>query len=294
MVPDGHWADKAINVGVLAGIDIGGTKVLVGVFDDDGKLVNSKRYPTSRENPVEELNKVIDQLRDGKKLDGIAISTPGPFDREQQTILAVRNPPRCWQNLALGEILGSTYRCHTVMENDANCAALAEAVDGAGSGMRTVVYYTISTGIGTGVVIDQTIARGAWDTEGGHQIVWPGWLGGPECSCGAHGCLEAVASGWAIARRYGVEAGDLGDQDAWDEIGRWLGLGVVNTACLLDPDAVVFGGGVTKQWDKFEKALVATVEEELQLLVPPRISLGTLGEERNLLGAYRLFIQTFG
>jgi glucokinase len=194
--------------------------------------------------------------------------------------------PPCWHGLSVRDALGDRYGCPVLLENDANCGALAEAVAGAGREASLVVYFTVSTGVGTGVVRDQSIVLGRHDSEGGHQVLWPGWLGGPACDCGGAGCLEALASGRAIERRFGVRAELLREQQSWDEVGRWLGLGVVNATALLDPDVVVFGGGVCASWDRFAGSLSAVVRAGVRLQTPPAVLRGALPEERrNLVGA---------
>ena len=122
------------------------------------------------------------------------------------------------------------------------------------------MYWTVSTGIGCGVVRDGRIVVGRHDTEGGHMVLWPAWLGGPPCHCGGAGCLEALASGRAIARRYGIAAEHLSDPDAWAEIGRWIGLATVNVTAVHDPDVVIFGGGVCASWSRFSPSLFETVD----------------------------------
>ena len=107
------------------------------------------------------------------------------------------------------------------------------------------------------MVRDGELVIARHDTEAGHQVVWPAHLGGPACHCGGHGCLEAVASGNAIRRRFGRAAEELDDDDAWADVGRWLGLAVVNTVALLDCDAVIFGGGVVKAWERFQLGAAA-------------------------------------
>jgi glucokinase len=171
------------------------------------------------------------------------------------------------------------------LENDANCAALAEVNAGAARGSTSCVYFTVSTGIGTGVVLHGRPLTGRNDTEGGHQVLWPAWLGGPPCHCGGHGCLEALASGLAIARRFGVPPDRLEDPAAWEDVGRWLGLGVVNAIALHDPDVVVLGGGVCQQWERFWPSLSATVDAALFLQPRPPVRRAILGEDRNLWGA---------
>jgi glucokinase len=231
---------------------------------------------------------MLDGVRKGVRLEAIAVSTPGPFDRARRTLL---NPPGlsdAWHGLDLGAALGERFACPIFAENDANCAALAEARFGAGRGFRTVVYYTVSTGIGAGVVRDGELVIARHDTEAGHQVLWPARLGGPACHCGGHGCLEALASGNAIRRRFGKPAEELDDPAAWADVGRWLGLGVVNTVALLDCDVVVFGGGVINAWERFAEELRRTVAESLFLQPPPEIRRAELGADRNVWGAVTL------
>jgi glucokinase len=271
---------------VIALLDVGGTKLAAAVAGPPGEgLGRVRRVPTPDVAPISTLVELIDGVREDEPLEMIAMSVPGPFDREAGSL---RNPPgmpSSWHFLGLRAQLGALYGCPVVVENDANCAALAEARSGAGRGARTVVYITVSTGIGTGVIRDGAIVVSRQDTEGGHQVVWPESKGGPTCHCGGAGCLEALASGAAIERRFGVRAELLDDPLAWADIGRWLGLGVVNVTTLLDPDAVIFGGGVCAAWSRFEPVLRATVAAHVHLQPVPAITLGELGEERSLLGA---------
>ncbi len=270
-------------------VDIGGTKCLTSVTDADGSPGPAllRRTPPGGD-PAAFLGAMLDEVRAGSPLAAIAVATPGPFDRQGARL---RNPPGlspAWHGLDLRATLGQRYGCPVVAENDANCAALAEARFGAGRGFGTAVYYTVSTGIGAGVVHDGKLLIGRHDTEAGHQVLWPEHLGGPECHCGGHGCLEALASGNAIRRRFGRGGEDLDDAAAWADVGRWLGLAVVNTVTLLDCDVVIFGGGVVRSWARFEGALRAAVRSSLLLQPEPEIRRGELGEDRNLWGALAL------
>ena len=194
--------------------------------------------------------------------------------------------PKEWWYVNFAQMLGERYNCAVLAENDANCSALAEARFGAGRGHSNVVYFTISTGVGTGIVIDGRLHIGRGDTEGGHMVLWPKEQGGPQCDCGGYGCLETLVSGRAITKRYGVPPVELENPKAWDEIGKWLGLAVVNTTALLDPDIVIFGGGVTEQWVKFQVTLNRTVAEYLHLRPAPNICQAELRDAKNnLLGA---------
>ncbi|MGH7687905.1 MAG: ROK family protein [Candidatus Dormibacteria bacterium] len=268
-------------------LDIGGTKLAAAVTGEDG-LEAVVRIPTPDQDPLGAIGGLFREVAGDRRLDAIGVSAPGPFDRQHGALLNPPGMPRRWHHLDLAAELVDRFGCPVVVENDANCAALAEARLGAGRGELSIVYFTVSTGVGTGVVRGGEIVRTRQDTEGGHQVLWPEWTGGPPCHCGGHGCLEALASGLAIERRFGVRAEQLDDAAAWDDIGTWLGLGAVNATALHDPDAIIFGGGVCASWDRFAPALLRTVESHLFLLPRPRIVHGSLGEERNLLGALEL------
>jgi glucokinase len=274
---------------MFGAIDIGGTKLLAAVAGDDLRPGAAERRATPSTDPIGTLVAMLDEVRAGASLQAIAVATPGPFDREHGATLDPPNVPNAWLDLPLRDELQARYGCPVVVENDANCAALAEALHGAAAGLRHVVYYTVSTGIGSGVVHDGRLLVGRHDTEGGHQVLWPSWLGGaPRCGCGGYGCLEGLASGSAIERRFGVRAEQLDDQAAWDDVGRWLGLAVVNATALHDPDAVVFGGGVCAAWDRFWPAMAATIDTHLRLQPAPQVLRAALGDDRNLWGALAL------
>jgi glucokinase len=285
---------------VIGLIDVGGTKLLAAIAPADhaagaASIGATVRRPTPRVGDmVETLADMLDEVRDGGPLEAIAAAVPGPFDRERGRLL---NPPglaAAWQEMDLAIPLSERYACPVVVENDANCAALAEALLGAGRGAGTLVYYTVSTGIGSGVVRNGELMIGQDDTEGGHQVLWPEHLGGPPCDCGGAGCLETIAGGRAIARRFGRPGEEIEDQAVWDEVGMWLGLAAVNATALLDCDRVVFGGGVANaRWSRIEPAIRATVRRHLKLQPAPQIRLAELGEDRNLAGAL-LVLQASG
>jgi glucokinase len=276
-------------------IDIGGTKLLAAATPTGGSVGATLRRPTPRVGDmVATLGEMLDEVRDGGPLEAIAAAVPGPFDRKRGRLL---NPPGLahdWHSLELAAPLRERFGCPVLLENDANCAALAEARLGAGRGAHLAVYYTVSTGIGSGVVRDGRLVIERHDNEGGHQVLWPERSGGPPCECGGVGCLEAMASGRAIGARFGRPASEIEDQTVWDEVGEWLGLAVVNTTALLDCDRVVFGGGVVEpRWSRIQPALAATVARCLRLQPAPEIRLAELGAARNLAGAL-LMLQAAG
>lgn len=274
---------------MIGAIDVGATKLLAAVAASAGaELEGTARRATPAVDPLRTLVAMLDDARGGRPLAAICVAVPGPFDRVGARLINPPNMPPAWHGLDLRAGLGGQFGCPVLVENDANCAALAEAQRGAAVGMDTVVYITVSSGVGTGVVSHGRLLVGRHDTEGGHQVVWPPWLGGPACHCGGAGCLEALVSGLAIERRFGRRPEDLDDPAAWADVGRWLGAGVVNAVALHDPDAVVVGGGVCAAAPRFWPSLTATVEALLRLQPLPRLLLAALGEERNLYGALAL------
>jgi glucokinase len=275
---------------VIGLIDIGGTKLLAAVARADGTIGDAVRRATPRTGDVvAAIGEMLDGVRDGQPLDAIGVAAPGPFDRGRGELV---NPPGMsadWHRVEIARPLRDRFGCRVLVENDANCAALAEARLGAGRGARLAVYYTVSTGIGSGVVRAGRLVVERHDNEGGHQVLWPAHLGGPDCECGGAGCLEAIAGGRAIARRFGRAAEEIEEQEVWDEVGTWLGLAVVNATALLDCDRVVFGGGVAEpRWARIEPSIRATVARCLKLQQAPDIRPAELGAERNLAGALLL------
>lgn len=276
---------------VIGLVDIGGTKLLAAAFRE-GVRTKPIRRPTPHTAPQATVIEMLEEVAGGKSFEKIAMAFPGPFDRSSASFLNPPGLPPAWQQLALGEIVAAHFGCAVLAENDANCAALAEWTEGAGQGTTSMTYLTISTGVGTGAISSGRLITGRADTEGGHQVLWPRFLGGPSCDCGGYGCLETLISGRAILRRFGTSPEALTSQAAWDEIGRWAGIAVANITALYDPEIVVIGGGVAAQWDRFHPSLMRTVEEHLHLLPSPAIVRGVLEEDRNLWGALRLALDS--
>jgi glucokinase len=270
---------------LFLGIDIGGTKVAAGLVDANGSILFQTRVPMVATGDaaagfaaVVSAAQAVFAARPGGRpaLAGIGACSPGPLDPRTGVVL---NPPNlpCWRNFPLAGELQRVFGLPAHVDNDANAAALAEAVWGAGVGYRIVFYATLGTGIGTGIVFDKRIYHGRTGcaAEGGHITID---YRGPVCACGKRGCIEALCSGPAIARRARVrlaepaqatskmielaggniedvhaetvgEAFRRGDslaaevlQSTADLLAVWLG----NVIDLLEPDAIIFGGGVAE------------------------------------------------
>ena len=259
---------------VTIGVDVGGTKIAAGVVDAEGRILERRQVPSEADEQDAIVAAIIDVTR--QCLDAVEVSAAvgvgaaGLVDFDAGMVLWA--PNLVYKDLHLRSLLEQEVRLPVVVDNDANVAALAEAVHGAGQGSQHQVMVAVGTGIGSGLILDGRIYRGAHGGAGelGHVIVVPD---GPLCTCGNHGCWEAVASGRAIGRlaRQRIEGGagaDLlaaagGDMDAitgelvgeaavagsafardvLQEAGRFLGIGLANIVNMFDPELIVVGGG---------------------------------------------------
>jgi glucokinase len=303
---------------VLA-IDIGGTKLAAGIVDAAGRILARGEVPTlAAEGPARVLERIVDL---GKSLLGrsevpvnavqrIGVGCAGPVDRLAGLVL---NPPNLpgWTRVALVDHLRQAFGLPAILENDANAAALGEFRYGAGQGARSLVYLTVSTGIGGGIVLDGKIWHGLKDAAGeiGHMTLAPN---GPLCGCGNRGCLEAIASGPSIARRArealaagrssrlgevpSLTAADVvrlareGDEvarEVWEETVRFLGLGVAAAIMILAPERVVIGGGVTEAGEFLFEPLRGEVRGRVKLVPMESIPIlpAALGRDVGILGA---------
>lgn len=192
----------------VIGVDIGGTKVAAGFVDPQGKI---RQYTRAAMNPrgssaeglaavssaIDALLKMAPESRDA--VQRIGICAPGPLDQSTGVVLNPPNVP-CWRNFPLAAEISRRYGGTVKIENNANAAALAEGLWGAGRGYRNVFYASIGTGIGTGVLIDGRIFHGRTGAAagGGHVSID---YNGPPCGCGKRGCIEVLASGTAIGKK---------------------------------------------------------------------------------------------
>ena len=187
------------------GVDIGGTKVAIGVVSREGKIVAQRRAPMvangTAEAGLDAVTSAIDSMISSAatEIECIGICAPGPLDPKSGVILNPPNVP-CWRNFPLAERVSAKYSVPVKVDNDANAAALAETLWGAAQGFRYVFYATIGTGIGTGIVLDGSIYHGKTGSagEGGHVSID---YRGPVCACGKRGCIEILAAGPAIGAR---------------------------------------------------------------------------------------------
>ncbi len=272
------------------GVDIGGTKVAVGLVQADGTIARQLRAPMQANGDAaagfSAVTGAIDALlaqgsfpRSG--ISGIGVCSPGPLDPDTGVVI---NPPNlpCWRDFPLAAEISRHYRLPVRVDNDGNAAALAETVWGAGRGHKIVFYVCIGTGIGTGIVLDGNIYHGRTGAaaEGGHVSID---YRGPRCACGKHGCIEALAAGPAIARRArerlaaapvsastllalaegnadrvtsemvgkAFAAGDADAASVLQETADLLTFWLGNMVDLLDPHVIILGGGVASMLQPF-------------------------------------------
>lgn len=280
------------------GVDVGGTKVAAGLVDSDGTVTCQCRIPmngTDGAAGLAAVNSAINavlkaadtDLRLRGRVSGIGICAPGPLDPQTGIVI---NPPNIpgWRNFPLAAEISKAYGLPVRVDNDGNAAALAEALWGAGRGYRNVFCATIGTGIGTGIVFDGQIYHGRTGAaaEGGHMSID---YRGPRCACGKRGCIEALASGPAIARRAceKISAGrrssileqaggrmdsitsemvgrayvacDLLAKDILDETAGYLAVWLGNIVDLLEPDVMIVGGGAASML----RTSLAEIRDEL-------------------------------
>ena len=285
---------------LIVGVDVGGTNVVVGTVPEDGSTVHGfrkQRTPVS-DGPdavVAQIGRMVaESMAEAREavgnpaaeVAGVGIGAPGPLDRSSGIVLLT--PNLGWTNFPLRDRVAEATGLPATLDNDANCAVFGEWWRGAAQGANIVIGLTIGTGIGGGIVLDGTIYHGASDIAGeiGHMSIDST---GRRCGCGNYGCLEAYASGTAIAQRAieGVQAGatstlasyvggDLsavtaqvvyeaaqdGDEYALEVIGdtaRFLGAGVANLINIFNPEVIVICGGVTAAGDRLFKPLRAEV-----------------------------------
>jgi glucokinase len=270
----------------VIGVDIGGTKIAVGIVNKNGKLKQKYVVPTLANKGFQaSMDQVLLAIRDiikfsnidKKDVEGIGVCAPGPLDPIKGI---VHNPPNLpgWKEVPLADIIRKRFRKRTKLENDANAAGMAEVIWGAAKGYKHVFYVTVSTGIGTGVIIDGRIYHGknGMAGEGGHATISYNDKGAV-CNCGNIGCIEALASGpntvkrllkklkknpriktsimdmvdGELSRMTMVDIGEAareGDKVALETIkeeGKLLGVWLGSMISLLDPEIIVIGGGVS-------------------------------------------------
>jgi glucokinase len=322
----------------IVGVDLGGTNIVVGLLPiSGGEVMGVRSMPTESGRGAKfVVDRIVDMIeaaitdvlaQEGasrSEIAGVGIGSPGPLDRKTGTV--INTPNLGWRNFPLRDLISNAVSLPATLDNDANCATYGEWWLGAGRDVNTLIGLTLGTGIGGGIVLDGKIFHGCSDVAGeiGHMTIDST---GRKCNCGNYGCLEAYASGPAMAARAveGIEAGaetmlvDLvggrleqitaaivydavvrGDayaNEVMKDTAKFLGAGVASLINILNPEMVVIAGGVTRAGDHLFEPLRAEVRrrafrtaEEVCRIVPGELP-GTAG----VVGAAAVFKQeTYG
>ncbi len=242
------------------GIDIGGTKFTVALFEDEQMARRVTRSTERAAGPEWMVQQIAEIAAEWLPFDRCGIGFGGPVDFRSQKIALSTHVPG-WENFPLADRIGEHFGVPAILDNDANAGALGESIYGAGRDARPMFYMTLSTGIGGGLVLeDGSVYRGAdsWAGEIGHITIRPD---GPPCLCGARGCLERMCCGLWLERDYGKPAAELFQDPAF--VLKYvvnLAAGLKAAVMLFNPARIVIGGGIAKAGDR----LFAPLREELR------------------------------
>lgn len=300
------------------GIDIGGTKISAGVVDSSGNLIDSSKCSTPAEGGKELISSVVNLVKELNKkheIKGIGISIAALISSDYGTIVGAPNIANL-SKLNFANEIKEEFKLPIIIENDANSAMWAEFKFGSAKGLNPVMFFIIGTGVGGGLVIDGKLFKGAngIGAEFGHMCVVPNGL---LCGCGAKGCIEQYASGGALIR-YANEA-LLANPDKSEEVlsfgegklsgtaltkaakagnelalaafskqADWLGLACASYSLIIDPQAIIIGGGVVDAGELFLAPVRAAMRKYMPFAeshVPPKIIAAKFGNDAGLIGA---------
>ena len=269
---------------MYVGIDIGGTKTLAACLDDNGVICESVKFPTPQPYAefLRQLATVVASFTT-KKFIAAGVAVPGRIDRAKGVGVACGNLP--WRNVPIKADIERMLHCPAVVENDANLAGLSEAML-IKDDFQRVLYVTVSTGIGTGVIINQTIDPAFADSEGGHlELEYEGKLQ----------AWEDFASGHAIVARYGKRASDIQDEATWQAIAHALAIGFIDLIAVVQPEVIVIGGSVGTYFSRFSPLLLSELKKFETPLVPiPALRQAQRPEEAVVFGCYDLAKNLYG
>lgn len=305
------------------GVDIGGTNVKIALVDQKGAIVYSNSVPTRAEMGYEYTVKNIKEtiytsMKESDvtidSIGGIGFGLPGQINSEAGVVRLLPNIPG-WVNVPLGQIIEDEFKVKCKIDNDVRVATLGEFTYGAGQGCKNLVCITVGTGVGSGIIVNGQLVRGASMSAGeiGHMILQA--HEGPICGCGNTGCLEAFASGPSIvqlAKKYlsggksakfeelangreitpfmVYEAAMQGDAVAkriFAIVGEWLGIALTSVVNLLNPEKIIIGGGVSQAGNFLIDPIRKTINERAIKVSADAVEVVTakLGERAGVIGA---------
>lgn len=315
--------EKDTSMMFAIGIDVGGTSIKAGLVSSSGEVLEKSAIATHAENGVNEVvERIVGLIKTTKQAaaaqsvnaSAVGIGVPGIIRRSQGLVISSPNLPG-WHNVPFREMIESATNARIALDNDANSAALGEYFCGAGHGVRSMVMLTLGTGIGSGLILDGKLWRGADECGGelGHTILQPD---GRRCGCGQSGCLEAYASadstakrmtelieqgepsslkkvldrGEAITAELIVRSADDGDalsQRVWEETCRYLAVACISIQHALNPECVVFAGGMSAAGERLRGPVASEIERlhSKEFGTPPEVRIARLGNDAGFIGA---------
>jgi len=307
------------------GVDLGGTNIATGIVTEEGKLIKKKSIPTLRHRNYQEILKDMGELcltiikEEGISLNEVAsvgVGSPGTPDPENGILVYANNLK--FKDVPIRTELQKYINVPVYLENDANCAALGEAVAGAAKGYKNSVTVTLGTGVGGGIILDGKIFSGSFYGGGeiGHHVIV---ADGEPCTCGRKGCWETYASATALIREARIavirnpesglaklvggdinlinakvpfdaaQSGDPVGQELIDNYIKYLGMGIANVINIIQPEIVVIGGGVCAQGDNLLNPLKEIVKKNVyQGTLKTELRIAELGNDAGIIGAAML------
>lgn len=315
-------------MGKRIGIDVGGTNVKIALVDKSGKIIYSNSVPTYAKMGYEyTVNNIKQAIKDlmketnttAKDIDGIGFDFPGQVDYKTGVVKLAPNIPG-WVNVPIAQMIEEEFHIPTRIDNDVRCAALGEMKFGAGQGCENFVCITVGTGIGSGLVVNGQLVRGASNAAGEIGHIKLQMKDGLICGCGDTGCLEAYASGpsiVAMAQDYikggkstkfremaaaeggeitpymvakAAEAGDPVAKKIFAIVGEYIGIGLTSVINLLNPEKVIIGGGVAEAGDLLLDPIRKTIKERAMVVAGSAVEIvpAQLGNSAGVIGASML------
>jgi len=309
-------------MGSRIGIDVGGTNIKIALVSDKGSIIYSNSIPTRAEMgyeyTVNSMKEAISELMketktNSKSIEGIGFGFPGQIDYKKGIVRLAPNVPG-WVDVPISQIMEKEFKIPTRVDNDVRCAALGELNYGAGIGCENLVCITIGTGIGSGIVINGKLVRGASNAAGELGHIKLDINGGPLCGCGDRGCLEAFASGpsiVALAEEYikggkstkyrelanpeitpyvvseAAKQGDAVAKRIFTIIGEYIGVGLASVVNLLNPEKIIIGGGVSLAGDILFNPIKETIIKRAMPISSAAVEIvpAKLGNTAGVIGA---------
>lgn len=252
------------------GVDIGGSKILVVGGNDRHEILRQRKIQTPEDGHqgVIEIIHLIEEVAAGDEIASIMVASAGPLDLKRGAIRDSSPNMHGWRGTKLVEPIKNHFKRPVELVVDTAAAAVTEATIGAAKDEPFVLYVTISTGVGAALVAGGELYQGVTGIEAGHIIIDPD---GPICGCGGRGHFEAMVSGKAIKKRYGLYGYEIHDPKIWDEIAATMALGFHSLIVSYSPSVVVIGGGVGVHYKKFHSFLMKHLKELHPLYPLPEI-----------------------